>query len=178
MSDTMTAGVSPQQASPRPLDPRVEIGHVHLKAGDLGRIRAFYVDLLGFDVVVELPDVLFLSAGGYHHHLAFNTWESQGGPPPPRDATGLYHVALRYPTRAALGDALRRLVEVGWPLEGASDHGTHLALYLRDPEQNGLELSWDRPPEQWPRDGEGRLVDVRARVDLQELLAEAAAQDS
>ena len=115
-----------------------------------------------------------LSAGGYHHHLAFNTWESRGGSPPPPGATGLYHVAIRYPSRAALGDALRRLVEAGWPLDGASDHGTHEALYLRDPEQNGLELAWDRPAEQWPREADGRLAFVRGHVDLESLLAEGS----
>ena len=176
MTNTSSAasGVVPVRTSARPIDPGVDIGHVHLKAADLGRIRAFYVDVLGFDVVVELPDALFLSAGGYHHNLGFNTWESAGGPPPPPRTTGLYHVALRYPTRASLGDALRRLVEARWPLEGASDHGTHLALYLHDPEQNGLELAWDRPREEWPRDTEGRLVAVRRPVDLQGLLAEAS----
>ena len=177
MTDTMATGAAPLQQSSRPIDARVEIGHVHLKAADLGRIRDFYVGVLGFDVVFERPDALFLSAGGYHHHLGFNTWESRGGRPPAPGTTGLYHVALRYPTPAALGDGLRRLVEAGWPLDGASDHGTHLALYLRDPEDNGLELAWDRPRDQWPRDAEGHLLAARQPVDLHGLLAEAAAQE-
>jgi catechol 2,3-dioxygenase len=171
----MPAGgpVVPAEKSPRPLEPGVEIGHVHMRAGDLDRIHDFYVGVLGFDVVVRMPDALFLAAGGYHHHLAFNTWESRGGSPPPRGSTGLYHIAIRYPTRAALGDALRRLVDAKWPLDGATDHGTHLALYLRDPEQNGLELAWDRPPEEWPLDDDGHLAFVSQRPDLNALLADA-----
>ncbi|HZT14666.1 MAG TPA: VOC family protein [Gaiellaceae bacterium] len=165
----------PAEANARPLDAGVEIGHVHLKAADLDRIHAFYVDVLGFDVVVRLPDALFLSAGGYHHHLAFNTWQSLGGAPPPAEATGLYHVAIRYPTRAALGDALRRLAEANWPLDGATDHGTHIAVYLRDPEQNGVELEWDRPREEWPLDEDGRLAFVGGRPDLAALLRDAEA---
>ena len=178
ITTNVNSGVSPVETSPRPIAAGVDIGHVHLKASDLGRIKDFYVGILGFDVVTELQDALFLSAGGYHHHLAFNTWESGGGSPPPRNATGLYHVAIRYPTRAALGDALRRLVEAQWPLEGASDHGTHEALYLCDPEQNGLELQWDRPREQWPREAGGRPGFVRSRVDLESLLAEGAPESS
>jgi catechol 2,3-dioxygenase len=170
---TAPHGVTPAERNNRPLPAGVDIGHVHLKASDLGRIKDFYVGILGFDVTFELPDALFLSSDGYHHHLGFNTWESKGGSPPPRNATGLYHVAIRYPTRAALGDALRRLVEAGWPLDGASDHGTHQALYLRDPEQNGVELAWDRPVAEWPLDSDGRLGFVRSHVDLQNLLAEA-----
>lgn len=166
--------ITPRQPSPRPLDPGVDIGHVHLKTADIARIRAFYVDVMGFDVVVEMPDALFLSAGGYHHHLGFNTWQSRGGSPPPAGATGLYHVAIRYPTRAALGDALRRLAEAGWPIDGASDHGTHEALYLRDPDENGLELAWDRPQEQWPLGDEGQLAFVGARLDLEDLAAAGA----
>jgi catechol 2,3-dioxygenase len=173
MSETTSAvGVSPAVANPHPIDPGVTIGHVHLRAADLSAIRAFYVDVLGFDVVGELPGALFLSAGGYHHHLAFNTWQSQGGAPAPAGSTGLFHVAIRYPTRAALGDALRRLVAARWPIEGASDHGTHEAIYLSDPERNGLELAWDRPFEQWPLDADGRLTWVRGHLDLQSLLAQ------
>lgn len=168
--------LAPSEPSPRPLDARVEIGHVHLKAADLDRIHAFYVGVLGFDVVMRLPDALFLSAGGYHHHLAFNTWQSAGGSPPPFEATGLYHVAIRYPTRAALGDALQRLTDAGWPLDGATDHGTHVALYLRDPEQNGLELQWDRPRDEWPLDEEGHLAFAGGRPDLAALLREAGAE--
>jgi len=171
-SESNEVGVAPAERGARPIPPGVDIGHVHLKAADLSRIKDFYVGVLGFDVVVELPDALFMSAGGYHHHLAFNTWESRGGSPPPHGSTGLYHVAIRYPRRAALGDALRRLVEAKWPLDGASDHGTHEALYLRDPEGNGLELQWDRPVEEWPREADGRLAFVRSRVDLDSLLAE------
>jgi catechol 2,3-dioxygenase len=157
----------------RPLDPGVDIGHVHLKTADIDRVEAFYVGILGFDVVVRMPDALFISAGGYHHDLGFNTWQSKGGSPPPPTATGLYHVAIRYPTRAALADALARLVEARWPLDGATDHGTHEALYLRDPDQNGLELYWDRPQEQWPLDDEGHMTFVGGRVDLDDLLAQA-----
>ena len=167
--------VSPLERAPRPLAAGVDIGHVHLKAADLDRIHDFYVGVLGFDVVARMRDALFLSAGGYHHHLGFNTWQSRGGRPPPPSATGLFHVAIRYPTKAALGDALRRLLEARWPLEGATDHGTHLALYLRDPEQNGLELAWDRPREQWPLDADGHLAFVGAAPDLDDLLAAAAA---
>ena len=165
--------ITAAEPNPRPLDAGVEIGHVHMKAADLGRIRDFYVGVLGFDVVVDMPDALFMSAGGYHHHLAFNTWHSRGGPQPPANATGLYHIAIRYPTRAALADALRRLVDADWPLDGATDHGTHVALYLRDPEQNGLELEWDRPREEWPLDEDGHLAFAGGRPDLQALLAEA-----
>ena len=168
------AGVSPRERNARPIDSGVDIGHVHLKTADIDRVHAFYVDILGFDVVVRLPDALFVSAGGYHHHLGFNTWESRGGTPPPRGTTGLYHVAIRYPTRAALGDALRRLVAAGWPLDGVNDHGTHEALYLRDPDGNGLELCWDRPPEEWPLDAEGHLAFTGRRLDLEGLLAEGA----
>jgi len=177
MSNTSTnislQGATPLSRSERPIHPGVDIGHVHLKAADLGRIRAFYVGILGFDVTIDLPDALFLSAGGYHHQLGFNTWESRGGSPPPLGTTGLYHVAIRYPTRAALGDALRRLLEARWPIDGASDHGTHEALYLRDPEQNGVELAWDRPTDQWPLDAEGHLTFYRRALDFEGLLREA-----
>jgi catechol 2,3-dioxygenase len=173
MMSTSTRGVTPLERSDRPIDPGVDIGHVHMKAADLGRIRAFYSGILGFDVTIDLPDALFLSAGGYHHQLGFNTWESRGGSPPPPGTTGLYHVAIRYPTRAALGDALRRLLEARWPIDGASDHGTHEALYLRDPEHNGVELAWDRPTDQWPLDAEGHLTFYRQPVDFEGLLREA-----
>jgi catechol 2,3-dioxygenase len=167
-------GVVPRERSPRSIDPGVDIGHVHLKTADIDRIHHFYVDILGFDVVFRRPDALFLSAGGYHHHLGFNTWESKGGAPPPQGTTGLYHVAIRYPTRAALGDALRRLVAADWPLDGVNDHGTHEALYLRDPDENGLELAWDRPEDQWPRDPEGHLTFSGRRLDLEGLVKEGA----
>jgi catechol 2,3-dioxygenase len=166
--------IKPRERAPKPIAAGVDIGHVHLKTADIDRIHGFYVGVLGFDVVVRMPDALFLSAGGYHHHLGFNTWESKGGSPPPPGTTGLYHVAIRYPTRAALGDALRRLVEAGWPLDGVNDHGTHEALYLRDPDGNGLELAWDRPESEWPTDAEGHLSFSGRRLDLQGLLAEGA----
>jgi catechol 2,3-dioxygenase len=121
-----------------------------------------------------MPDALFLSAGGYHHHLGFNTWESKGGKPPPPGTTGLYHVAIRYPTRAALGDAFRRLVAANWPLDGYNDHGTHEALYLSDPDGNGLELAWDRNEDEWPRDEKGQLTFANRRLDLEGLLKEGA----
>jgi catechol 2,3-dioxygenase len=172
---TATAeGIVPREHSARPIAAGVDIGHVHMRAADLDRIRGFYVDILGFDVVFHAPDALFIAAGGYHHTLGFNTWESKGGKPPPAGTTGLYHIAIRYPTRAALGDALRRLAEAGWPIDGFNDHGTHEAIYLRDSEENGLELCWDRPREQWPVDGEGHLTMSGNRLDLQSLLAEGA----
>ena len=164
------AGIKPRAKSDRPIDAGVDIGHVHLRAADLEKIRAFYVGILGFDVMVELPGALFLAAGGYHHTLGFNTWESNGGTPPPPGTTGLYHVAIRYPTRAALGDALRRLRDAAWPIDGFNDHGTHEAIYLRDSEENGLELCWDRPPEEWARDAEGHLTFANRRLDLAGLL--------
>jgi len=173
-STTAAPGIVPRERSANPIAAGVDIGHVHLKAADLDRIRAFYVDILGFDVVFHTPDALFIAAGGYHHTLGFNTWESKGGTPPPPGTTGLYHVAIRYPTRAALGDALRRLVAAGWPLDGANDHGTHEALYLRDPEQNGLELCWDRPPGEWPRDADGHMAMGNRRPDLESLVREGA----
>ncbi|MDX6489149.1 MAG: catechol 2,3-dioxygenase [Gaiellaceae bacterium] len=158
-----------------PIDPGVDIGHVHLKVADIDRALGFYRDVLGFDVMQRMGDqAAFISAGGYHHHIGLNTWESRGGSPPPRGTTGLYHVAIRYPTRAALGDALRRLVDAGIQLEGATDHGVSEALYLRDPDDNGVELYVDRPQEEWPRatDGEGVAM-VNAPLDLEALLAEA-----
>src|ERR1044071_2673104 len=133
------------------IDAGADIGHVHLKVSDLERSVVFYRDVLGFEVMHRYGhDAAFLSAGGYHHHIALNTWESKGGSPPPAHTTGLYHVAIRYPTRAALADALRRLNDAGISLEGASDHGVSEALYLRDPDKNGIELSWDRPEAEWP----------------------------
>jgi len=158
------------------IDPRVDIGHVHLKVADLDRAIAFYRDILGFEVMQRYGDqAVFLSAGGYHHHIGLNTWESRGGPPPPPGTTGLFHAAIRYPDRARLGDALRRLVEAGWPLDGATDHGVSEAIYLRDPDGNGLELYRDRPAEEWPRPESGPGVAmVNAPLDLQALLDEAA----
>jgi catechol 2,3-dioxygenase len=179
MSETATTTkaysgrLQPRERSLRPIDGRVDIGHVHLKTADLGRIFDFYVGILGFDVVFRTDDALFLSAGGYHHDLAFNTWTSGGGSPPPAGTTGLYHVAIRYPTRAALGDALKRLADAGWPLSGVNDHGTHEALYLHDPDANGLELYWDRPEEEWPLDDDGHLAYFQAdRGDLDRMVQE------
>jgi catechol 2,3-dioxygenase len=152
------------------IDPGVTIGHVHLKVGDLERALDFYCGVLGFELTQRLgSDAAFVSAGGYHHHLGLNTWESRGGPPPPPGTTGLYHVAIRYPTRSALADALRRLETSRIPLEGAADHGVSEALYLRDPDGNGLELYWDRPAESWPRMPDGRLAMGTERLDLAEL---------
>src|SRR3954454_6490968 len=138
------------------IDPRVDIGHVHLKVSDLERAIAFYRDVLGFDVMHRYGDqAASLSAGGYHHHIGLNTWESKGGGAPEAGTTGLYHLAIVYPTRAALGDALGRLIRAGLPLEGAADHGVSEALYLRDPDGNGVELYWDRLQAEWPRDAQG-----------------------
>ena len=157
-----------------PIHPGVRIGHVHLKVADLDRSLAFYRDVLGFEVTLRLGDsAAFLSAGGYHHHLGLNTWESAGGRPPPAGTTGLYHVAILYPKRAELADALRRLVRAGVPLSGASDHGVSHALYLADPDGNGVELYWDRPESEWPRTADGQLTMVTRRLDLAALLAEA-----
>lgn len=156
------------------IDPRVRVGHVHLKVSDLDRATAFYHDLLGFDVTQAYGrQAAFLSAGGYHHHIGLNTWESEGGSPPPPGTTGLYHVAFLYPDRATLADALRRLVEAGYPLDGAADHGVSEALYLRDPDGNGVELYRDRPEAEWPRTPSGELAMVTEPLDLRKLLAEA-----
>jgi catechol 2,3-dioxygenase len=169
---TETSRLRPVERSERPIAAGVDIGHVHLKTADIDRIHDFYVGILGFDVVVRMPDALFLSAGGYHHDLGFNTWTSRGGSPPPAGTTGLYHVAIRYPSREALGDALRRLVEAKWPLDGVNDHGTHEALYLADPDGNGLELYWDRPEEEWPLDEQGHLSFDHGRRDLNAMVRE------
>jgi catechol 2,3-dioxygenase len=157
-----------------PIDPRVDIGHVHLKVSDLDRALAFYVGVLGFEVFARMGDeAAFISAGGYHHHIGLNTWESRGAPPPPRHATGLYHVAIRYPDRATLADALRRVLEAGVRLDGASDHGVSEALYLRDPDENGIELYRDRPREEWPRAPDGSPTMFTRALDVEALLAEA-----
>ena len=155
------------------IDPRVEIGHVHLKVADLERALGFWRDVLGFEVQETLGDhAAFLSAGGYHHHIALNTWESLGAPPPPRRTTGLYHVAVRYPGRRALAEAVRAVLDAGIPLEGASDHGVSEAIYLRDPEGNGVELYRDRPREEWARHPDGRIAMKTEPVGLAGLLAE------
>ena len=157
-----------------PIDPRVGVGHVHLKVADLDRALAFYHGVLGFPVTQRLGDsAAFLGAGGYHHHIGLNTWESRGGSPPPPGTTGLYHVALLYPDRPALADALRRLVDAGVPLDGAADHGVSEALYLRDPDGNGVELYRDRPRDEWPRTPDGALQMVTLPLDVRALLAEA-----
>jgi catechol 2,3-dioxygenase len=158
---------------PRPVDPGVRIGHVCLKVADLERSLRFYCDVLGFEVTQRYgTQAAFVSAGGYHHHIGLNTWESRGGSPPPPGTTGLYHMAVLYPTRAALAAALRRVLDAGVPLDGASDHGVSEALYLRDPDENGVELYWDRPPDVWPRSPSGELDMFSRRLDLNGLLAE------
>ena len=155
------------------IDPNVDIGHVHLKVSDIDRALGFYRDVLGFDVTQRMGDqAAFLSAGGYHHHLDLNTWESRGGSPPPSGTTGLYHVAIRYPDRPTLADALRRVVEAGIPISGASDHGVSEALYLRDYDQNGVELYCDKPRAQWPVNPSGQLSMTSLRLDLRSILAE------
>jgi catechol 2,3-dioxygenase len=147
------------------------MGHVHLKVADLERALGFYRNVLGFELTQRFgSSAAFLSAGGYHHHIGLNTWESSGGRPPAAGTTGLYHLAVLYPTRAELGDALRRLQKAGIPLEGASDHGVSEALYLRDPDDNGVELYWDRPQEEWPRTPEGDLAMFTKPLDLDSLL--------
>ncbi|HZP59169.1 MAG TPA: VOC family protein [Opitutaceae bacterium] len=161
-----------------PIDAGVRIGHVHLKVADLDRSLEFYCGVLGFQLMQRVGNqVAFVSAGGYHHHIGLNTWESLGGKPPPPGTTGLYHVAILYPTRALLADALCRLRQAAVPLEGASDHGVSEALYLRDPDDNGVELYWDRPRESWPRPAQGGGVAMFTRpLDLGSLLGEAEAK--
>ena len=171
-----------------PIDPGVRIGHVHLKVADLNRALEFYCGVLGFELMQRMGDqAAFISAGGYHHNIGLNTWESRGGSPPAQGTTGLFHLAVLYPTRAALADALRRLIEADIPLDGASDHGVSEALYLRDPDENGVELYWDRPQDVWPRTADGKLAMYTHRLDLQDLLhaadeapqlAEAVAQNA
>ena len=160
-----------------PIDPRVDIGHVHLKVADIDRALDFWCGVLGFDLTQRLGDqAAFVSAGGYHHHIGLNTWESRGAPPPPRHTTGLFHVAVRYPDRRTLADAVRRVLDAGIRLDGASDHGVSEAIYLRDHDGNGVELYRDRPREEWPRAGNGDGVAMMtAPLDLDGLLAEAAA---
>jgi catechol 2,3-dioxygenase len=153
------------------IHPATRIGHVHLKVADLERALGFYRDVLGFEVTQRMgTQAAFLSAGGYHHHIALNTWESAGGRPPAPGTTGLFHLAILYPARAELGDALRRVMKAGIALDGASDHGVSEALYLRDPDENGVELYWDRPPEQWPRTAEGELAMFTKPLDVDSLL--------
>ena len=157
-----------------PIDAGVRIGHVHLKVADLERSLAFYGGVLGFQLMQRIgAQAAFISAGGYHHHIGLNTWESRGGSPPPQGTTGLFHLAILYPTRAELADALRRLIEAKIPLDGASDHGVSEALYLRDPDGNGVELYWDRPKEAWPFTADGKLAMFARKLDLTNLLAES-----
>jgi catechol 2,3-dioxygenase len=157
------------------IHPETRIGHVHLKVADLDRALVFYRDVLGFEVTQRIgTSAAFLSAGGYHHHIGLNTWESQRGSAPDPGTTGLYHLAIVYPTRAELADALRRLISARIWLEGTADHGVSQALYLRDPDGNGVELYWDRPPDEWPRTPEGELAMVTRHLDLEELLTQAA----
>ena len=179
-SDRAQGPIVPKQANPRPIDPGVVIGHVHLRTADIERVRSFYVGIMGFDVVFEARDVpgwgttgdiLFVSAGGYHHHLGFNTWKSAGGGPQPDGVAGLHHVALNFSTRARLAETVGRLVEAGVPLRQLTDHGTHLAVYLSDPDGNDLELAWDRPFEAWPRYAAEDAPALDAPLDLEELLA-------
>ena len=157
-----------------PIAAGTRIGHVHLKVADLERSLKFYCGVLGFEITQRYGDqAAFISAGGYHHHIGLNTWESLGGSPPAAGTTGLFHTAILYPTRPALADALRRLTVAGIQLDGASDHGASEALYLRDPDENGVELYWDRPQEMWPRTPQGELAMFTRRLDLNDLLKEA-----
>jgi catechol 2,3-dioxygenase len=158
-----------------PIPAGTRIGHVHLKVADLDRALAFYCGVLGFELMQRYgTQAAFISAGGYHHHIGLNTWESKGGSPPPPGTTGLFHTAILYPTRAALADALRRVMAAGIALDGASDHGVSEALYLRDPDENGVELYWDRPKQDWPQDDAGNLAMFTRRLDVDDLLSEPA----
>ena len=162
--------------APRPIDPRVDIGHVHLQVSDIERALDFYCGVLGFELMQRFGNqAAFISAGGYHHHIGLNTWESKDGTPPAPGTTGLYHLAIVYPTRPDLAGALRRLIAAEVPLDGASDHGVSEALYLRDPDQNGVELYWDRPEALWPRNANGNVNMKTEPLDLPNLLAEAKA---
>jgi catechol 2,3-dioxygenase len=161
------------QANARPIAAGTRIGHVHLKVADLDRALGFYCGVLGFSLMQRYgSEAAFISAGGYHHHIGLNTWESRGGSPPPPGTTGLYHTAILYPTRPELADALRRVIAARIPLDGASDHGVSEALYLRDPDQNGVELYWDRPRDSWPVNEQGELKMFTRRLDLDDLLRE------
>jgi catechol 2,3-dioxygenase len=164
--------LSDNASSQRPVPPGTRIGHVHLKVADLERALGFYCGVLGFEIMQRMGDqAAFVSAGGYHHHIGLNTWESKGGHPPAPGTTGLFHTAILYPSRAALADALHRLIEARIPLDGASDHGVSEALYLRDPDDNGVELYRDRPQSEWPRNPDGSLAMYTRRLDLDDLLS-------
>lgn len=163
-----------QTMTQTPIDAGARIGHVHLKVADLDRALGFYCGVLGFELTQRFgAQAAFVSAGGYHHHIGLNTWESAGGSPPPRGSTGLYHLAIVYPTRAALADALRRVLNAGIALDGASDHGVSEAIYLRDPDENGVELYVDRPREMWPRGANGEIAMFTCALDLESLLNES-----
>ncbi len=163
-----------ENLAPAPIDPAVRIGHIHLKVANLDRALKFYCGVLGFELQQRFgTQAAFIAAGGYHHHIGLNTWESAGGSAPPPHSTGLYHVAILYPTRPQLADALHRLVKAGVELDGAADHGVSEALYLRDPDENGVELYWDRQPEKWPRTPGGELAMFTRALDLNGLLKEA-----
>lgn len=165
--------MKPTAPNPAPIHPATRIGHVHLKVADIERALAFYCGVLGFSLMQRYgTGAAFVSAGGYHHHIGLNTWESKGGSPPPPGCTGLYHTAILYPTRAALADALRRVLEAGVTIDGASDHGVSDAIYLRDPDENGVELYWDRPEAEWPKDQAGNLAMITRPLDLDALLRE------
>jgi catechol 2,3-dioxygenase len=168
----------PASRSARPIGAGVRIGHVHLKVADLDRALGFYCGVLGFELMQRYStEAAFIAAGGYHHHIGLNTWESRGGRPPPPGSTGLFHTAVLYPSRAELADALRRVLTAGIALDGASDHGVSQALYLRDPDENGVELYWDRPPAEWPRTPDGTLAMFTRRLDLDDLLRETTPAD-
>ena len=173
----MTIHTNFQHIQPeRPIHPATRIGHVHLKVANIERALGFYVGVLGFELITTYDDqAAFISAGGYHHHIALNTWQSLNGSPPRAGTTGLFHLAILYPTRAELADALRRVEQAGIGLDGASDHGVSEALYLRDPDENGVELYWDKPQDQWPRDADGKIDMFTRRLDLNGLRAELSA---
>jgi catechol 2,3-dioxygenase len=172
MTEQMTSPEPLTKRTAAPIHPGTRIGHVHLKVADLERALDFYCGVLGFELTQRRQGAAFISAGGYHHHIGLNTWESLGGAPPPPGTTGLYHLAVLYPNRRELADALRRLIAARIPLDGASDHGVSEALYLRDPDDNGVELYRDRPQNEWPRAPNGDLAMVTRRLDLDDLLAE------
>jgi len=173
MSEPATSALEAKTPQSRPIEAGTCIGHVHLKVADIERALAFYCGVLGFELMARYgTQAAFISAGGYHHHIGLNTWESLGGHPPPRGATGLYHLAILYPSRSALANGLRRLIAAGVELDGASDHGVSEALYLRDPDENGVELYRDRPQTEWPRTPDGKLAMYTRRLDIDDLLRE------
>jgi len=160
------------------IHPQTQIGHVHLKVSDLERAVKFYTEVMGFDLIQRYGNsAAFVSAGGYHHHIGLNTWESRNGKPPPHGTTGLYHVAILYPNRTELARAFKRLLDHEWPIDGASDHGVSEAIYLRDPDNNGIEIYCDRPRDEWPKDANGELAMVSEPIDLESLLKELDVQD-